>query len=237
MATSKAKKEKFDTTAFVFETSIADIEAAMARLFEQSFVGPPVVEEWRPIKEVAFYEISSLGRVRSLPHGKSKGGLLKPTLSNHGYYMVDLRGAGRRVELVSRLVAEVFLEEPSEDLIKECLKIGSVPFINHKNRIRTDNRPTNLEWCTPSYNNAVENIKHHRPTNVLSGDDVIEIMAYHMVGYSYTDLSKMFNVAVSTISNIFNGYTWNHLTGLPKRTRKDRPSKTKKLNEGRINEH
>lgn len=35
MATPKAKKEKFDTTAFVFETSIADIEAAMARLFEQ----------------------------------------------------------------------------------------------------------------------------------------------------------------------------------------------------------
>lgn len=35
MATPKAKKEKFDTTAFVFETSIADIEAAMSRLFEQ----------------------------------------------------------------------------------------------------------------------------------------------------------------------------------------------------------
>ena len=32
---AKAKKEKFDTTAFVFETSIADIEAAMSRLFEQ----------------------------------------------------------------------------------------------------------------------------------------------------------------------------------------------------------
>ena len=36
MATPKAKKkEKFDTTAFVFETSIVDIEAAMARLLEQ----------------------------------------------------------------------------------------------------------------------------------------------------------------------------------------------------------
>lgn len=35
MATPKAKKEKFDTTAFVFETSIVGIEAAMSRLFEQ----------------------------------------------------------------------------------------------------------------------------------------------------------------------------------------------------------
>lgn len=66
MATPKAKKEKFDTTAFVFETNIADIEAAMARLFEQD--EDPNAE---PLTDLQLYWLGVW--VMMLPDAKRRG--------------------------------------------------------------------------------------------------------------------------------------------------------------------
>ena len=66
MATPKDKKEKFDTTAFVFETNIADIEAAMARLFEQD--EDPNAE---PLTDLQLYWLGVW--VMMLPDAKRRG--------------------------------------------------------------------------------------------------------------------------------------------------------------------
>lgn len=66
---------------------------------------------------------------------------LKPHLNVYGYYMVSIR---RHTYLVHRLIAKAFC--PTSDEKQE---------VNHKNGIKTDNRPINLEWCS-----RLENIRH-----------------------------------------------------------------------------
>ena len=66
---------------------------------------------------------------------------LKPYLNVYGYYMVSIR---RHTYLVHRLIAKAFC--PSSDEKQE---------VNHKNGIKTDNRPINLEWCS-----RLENTRH-----------------------------------------------------------------------------
>lgn len=114
-------------------------------------------EIWKPV--VGFetrYEVSNLGRVRSLPHesivvrkkGKSyvlrkRGAYVSPQPRRHGYLGVWLYGnggnngrAGKQYAL-HRIVAEAFIENPTG--YKE---------VNHINENKTDNRACNLEWCS-----------------------------------------------------------------------------------------
>lgn len=53
-----------------------------------------------------------------------------------------VRDGKQETKLAHRMVAEAFLEQPSEEH----------QVVNHKNKVRTDNRISNLEWSTRSYN-------------------------------------------------------------------------------------
>jgi hypothetical protein len=98
-------------------------------------------EIWKPVNGYeGTYEVSNLGRCRSL-----KRGVVKKYL-NHirpdGYVVVTLcnNGNGKRF-LVHQIVARAFIPNP----------LGR-KFINHINSIKHDNRIKNLEWCTASEN-------------------------------------------------------------------------------------
>lgn len=104
-------------------------------------------EIWKPKKDYeGLYEVSNLGRVKSLGNGKSinsKEGILKPGKIKQGYLFVNLYKDGKRkMFLVHRLVAEAFLPNPE-----------NLPFINHKDEDKTNNSVDNLEYCTREYNN------------------------------------------------------------------------------------
>lgn len=61
-----------------------------------------------------------------------------------GYHMFMLCLEGKQIhKMAHRLVAEQFIPNPL-----------NLPFINHKNGIKNDNRVENLEWCTSSENNT-----------------------------------------------------------------------------------
>jgi hypothetical protein len=105
-------------------------------------------EAWLPVVGAEdFYEVSSIGRVRSLHKigRRAKGGFLQQQPNKKGYLRVRLTLPGRSfTRVVNRLVLEAFVGAP----------LSSIHESNHKNGIKSDNRVSNLEWVTPVENNA-----------------------------------------------------------------------------------
>lgn len=125
------------------------------------------MEEWRDIKGYEkFYQVSNLGRVRSLDRvvvkirykkqlpSSLKGYILKPNKDKDGYlYVVLVKDKQRKTLKIHRLVAQAFI--PNSD---------NLPQVNHKNEDKTDNfvyvdldgtintEKSNLEWCDNQYN-------------------------------------------------------------------------------------
>lgn len=111
-------------------------------------------EVWKTIEGFeGFYEVSSLGRVRSLPrivkgcHNSTqfrKGKILKQKIKKNGYLFVCLaKDAINTYPNVHRLVAKAFIPNPN-----------NYEEVNHINEVKTLNAVWNLEWCNHSYNNT-----------------------------------------------------------------------------------
>ena len=111
-------------------------------------------EVWKPVitdKEdyTGLYEVSNLGRVRSLDRYdnrgcKRKGQIRKTKKDKGGYYRIILCKNDKQKDfLVHRLVALAFIPNPNK-----------LPIINHKDCCPSNNRADNLEWCNYSYNNT-----------------------------------------------------------------------------------
>ena len=97
-----------------------------------------LAEEFRPVAGYEkHYEVSNLGRVRSLKAGK----VLKSGDNGIGYLIVGLNANGRKSFLVHRLVAIAFIDNPN-----------NLPKVNHKDGIKSNCEVSNLEWCTQKQN-------------------------------------------------------------------------------------
>jgi hypothetical protein len=123
------------------------------------------MENWKPvIGYECLYEVSDLGRVRSLDRIVNqfnngvmtehfyKGKMLKAK-TDKGYYTVKLCNQhNTKHAKVHRIVAEAFITNPERK-----------PLINHKNGIKLDNRVSNIEWCTEKENSqhALKNGLHN----------------------------------------------------------------------------
>lgn len=173
---------------------------------------PLPLEEWRPVVGYeGWYDVSSLGRVRRIRPGSGtrRGRLLKPCREEGGYLHVGVSIASRvKIRNVHRLVAEAFL--------------GPCPpgcEANHKNGIKIDNRPSNLEWVTPA-----ANIRHAYTTRLivapqgerqgrakLTEADVRAIRTARGKT-SLRELARRFGVHYSSIGDIQARRTWVHVT-------------------------
>lgn len=116
-------------------------------------------EEWRPVVGYeGLYEVSNLGRVRSLNYKKKKGNIqiLTPSLNKQGYLKLHLVKEKKvTTRPIHRLVAETFIPNDDPEHKTQC---------NHKDECKTRNfvwvnedgsidpEKSNLEWMTPKDN-------------------------------------------------------------------------------------
>ena len=101
------------------------------------------MEHWKAIAGYeGIYEVSDLGRVKSLKYCKEK--ILKPQKDKYGYLQVCLCKDGHTKQLlVHRLVADEFVPNPN-----------NLETVNHKDEVKTNNTVSNLEWMSREDNVA-----------------------------------------------------------------------------------
>lgn len=156
-------------------------------------------EEWRPVKgHEGRYEVSSLGRVRSLIRAEPR--ILKPTRDWKGYHRVSLSGKTRTVHLI---VLEAF-HGPRPDGLQA----------SHLNDDKDNNTSDNLAWETPrkNYDRRAENggdtCGERSASAILTENDVREIRQLYAAGENYTDLGRRFGVHLTTIRKLIRGESW-----------------------------
>ena len=115
-------------------------------------------ERWLPVAGYeGIYEVSDLGRVRSLDRYvvnnlgrryRVGGRLMKPNVSNqYSYLSIGLNRDGREVRKnIHRLVMEAFAPR-------------DLPVVRHLNGDKNDNRLINLAWGTQS-DNIIDSVRH-----------------------------------------------------------------------------
>lgn len=168
-----------------------------------------MTEEWRPV--VGYegqYEVSNLGRVRSLAREVKNGRgvrrlrerILKPRRRNqYGHAGVVL--TGQRHRTVHSLVAEAFIGPRPEGLE-----------VRHLNGDRTDNRATNLAYGTRSENHRdcyFYGGKHGR--GKLTRGQVLEIKERLAHGEQQSRIAKCYDVNDGTIHEIRTGKTFSYI--------------------------
>jgi hypothetical protein len=180
--------------------------------------GVEVIEFWKDIEGFrGFYQISSFGRVMSMPRviirtdGKKctvKQRILSHCVGKCGYCRVALSIDGRFPTLkVHRLVAEAFIPNPENK-----------PEVNHKRGNKQDNRFWMLEWNTKS-----ENVKHSFETGLnntkgtkngnskLTADDIPKIRQMFRDGLSSRKIADKYGMDKTVFNEIRNGKRWSHV--------------------------
>lgn len=169
-------------------------------------------EEWRDVRGFeGSYQVSNMGRVRSLDRYDGlgrlvKGRMLYPSLNKgRGYLRVSFSDGHRNYKHyeVHRLVALHFVPGYQEGLV-----------VNHKNEIKTDNRADNLEWCTYQYNINYSDVVAWKRKEVYQYDLQGNFIAKHkccanvekMLG---TYQGAMVHVMYESKTKIWNGYRWS----------------------------
>lgn len=139
------------------------------------------MEEWKQIKTYA-YEASTDGRIKNIKTGR----ILKQRMSGDGYFIVDIQIEKKnRTFKTHRLIAEAFLEK---DLVRKE--------VDHINRIKTDNKVTNLRWVT-----RIENMQNVDWANVIrnriSVDKIKEIICLFEKGKTFDEIHELINLVVA----------------------------------------
>lgn len=172
-------------------------------------------ETWFPIPIAKGYLLSNQLRIKRLATPNIRRGnckydyILKPgRLINSGYLVVRITLNGKsKGFLLHQLVASVHL--------------GSCPKgheVNHKNGVKTDNQPENLEYVTHKLNqeHASKMGRFNKGSQChqakLTEDQVKEILMNAKIRQDDFLFAKKFNVHPATINRVRRRKIWLHVT-------------------------
>ena len=141
-------------------------------------------ELWKDVKNYeGLYQVSTLGRVRSfdkyidvkirnVDKVLKRGKILKPVYNKDGYLKVYLYKNGKGTNFfVHRLVAKTFIPNPD-----------NLPLVNHKDEVKTNNYPYNLEYCTYKYNTNYGTRNERAAKSNTNGKRSKKVYQYDMQG-------------------------------------------------------
>lgn len=173
-------------------------------------------EIWKPIEGyVGDYEVSNLGKVKSLKHSKIKILVNRKTKITNNYTCMSVRlfkNKTSKNKTVHRLVAEAFIPNPENK-----------PFTNHIDNNPSNNNVSNLEWCTQKENMGhaakqgrmstelhkkmcLRGINHHNCK--LRNSDVLDIIKSTS---STLELSIKYNISRKYVNTLQRRETWKHV--------------------------
>lgn len=175
---------------------------------------PP--ERWLPIPGYeGFYEVSDLGRIRSLRHmtrcGWRGGHLLKPFPDSDGYLRVNLSRDGviARLQPVHRLVLLAFTGPPPTPDHECCHGPGG----------KLDNRPANLSWGTRLDNSDDKRRDGTMACGEKQGNarftqsDIEDMRRRYAAGESQSSIARSYDTPQMVIRRIITGEAWSHVPG------------------------
>jgi hypothetical protein len=169
------------------------------------------MEVWKPVVGVDGYEISNLGRVKSIDRvihhqgdkrvRRLRGVMLKMSKNLGGYFFVNL-GSQRLNATIHKMVAEAFLGPAfGRD-------------VHHKNGIKTDNRLENLQYLTRLQHFQEESRlgtrrgargNSHFKTKIKD-EDIEKVFQMRAEGMKLMDIAKAMGVkSHNTIRRILSG--------------------------------
>lgn len=179
-------------------------------------------EVWRAVPGFdGKYEVSSLGRVRSVDRRvHSRGGyqfrpgvVLSQMTDTYGYLQVPMHLPPRRWTMkVHRCVALAFIPNPN-----------GKPQINHIDGDKRNNRVENLEWVTAKEHGLHSAKMKLRPMGNNNGSakltesDVPDIRRLLADGVSLKKIGLLYGVSDYAIFCIKHGRTWSHITDVATR--------------------
>lgn len=148
------------------------------------------MEKYIIINEFNNYAISNLGNIKNI----KKGNILTPYLNANGYLTYTFCQDGiKKTFRIHRLVALYFIDNPN-----------NLPYVNHKDGDKTNNKVENLEWCT-----AKENDNHARNTGLKNQEKPVIAEKVEtketLVFKSVTEAGAILGINTGTISKVLNG--------------------------------
>lgn len=165
-------------------------------------------EEWRGVANFeGFYEVSNLGRVRSVDRvcvdshalcgvRRRLGHMIRGRVNKVGYPQVVLYrdGKGKTIN-VHRLVAFAFVPNPK-----------NLPFVNHIDGVKTNFVATNLEWVDDRINkqHAINIGRITRFKKLLTSEEAAEIRVLGGT-MTQTEIAKRFGCTQTNVSLILLG--------------------------------
>jgi hypothetical protein len=176
-----------------------------------------ISEIYRVYKDFPKFEVSNFGNVR---HSKSK----KPKnqqINAQGYSVISFKENKKRYTLkVHRIVAELFLPAPCDDLILKCSKEhwGKV-IVKHKDNDKLNNHYQNLEWSDLKGNTVqawedglIVGLKGSENGRATLNEEVVHNLCKDFEdGMMPSEAVIKYNVSRAQATKIRAGFAWKHI--------------------------